>query len=769
MALLRSAVEDSKIIRKRLAENMLPTNRDVVGHYFYVRQLLIDTDPNFEKVTPGYKDVKDVVVTDVRKLWKKASLPVIEPKSTQNKLKQLIDQFHAAKKRAKTAKRAVATVEDWLEKLFDISKCRCDIVDDFPVSSGKLLCKCHFDHRIPEKEVLFLKDQRFARKMILTSSKDTQFNKKKQQALDKLKRRDTSEKDTEVASTSSCDGFRSRNQLDGVVLHSRLRPRKRKANFKKGDEEMEQEETNAMPSGMHDDSDYQPPEKQVISGKAYTKRRSFWISPNDCVTADRRFTSIRQQSDLQRSTVGAKNISASPATVLRKREQCRLEALERCDKKLNDAKAIQLCYDGKILNRMDRYIFLGQFEDETSKLEKVIAVKTFPEGASVNSESIFNSITEEISDNLLKKIYSVMSDTTALNTGKKSGINKRLVDFYKDKFNRGVHALECLFHVNEIYLSHIISKIEGKKKGPNAMEEGSLMKYFNEIRKPELNQIIDRKKLTVPVTSMAALHLRKKIEWFSNEKDKRRGDNSLRSDHMCMLVLSAYLIIDVPENLKNLLTYKQEATCHARWVTTANAYLRLLIFNICDLGEVQRARLTRLVSYIVCVYVPSFLLIHLKPSAAEGPGITLFQRDLLLAFREIDPELADIALKYYHEHAIQWLTPINIALSAFAEVPPYSLEAIRTGHFPQSVDSRKLLQDRKAGLKSFFTAESKNAPCVMCTEVPSAFWKVAENNNRATERLIGKLKLVLQSSIVDCPSQLGKTDVRVRAFLCNIK
>ena len=41
---------------------------------------------------------------------------------------------------------------------------------------------------------------------------------------------------------------------------------------------------------------------------------------------------------------------------------------------------------------------------------------------------------------------------------------------------------------------------------------------------------------------------------------------------------------------------------------------------------------------VMTVYVPSFLLIHLKPSAAEGPRITLFQRDLLLAYREIDSE-----------------------------------------------------------------------------------------------------------------------------------
>ena len=57
-----------------------------------------------------------------------------------------------------------------------------------------------------------------------------------------------------------------------------------------------------------------------------------------------------------------------------------------------------------------------------------------------------------------------MSDTTALNTGKKSGINKRLLDFFYEHCGRPIHTSECLFHVNEIYMSHVIAKIEGEKE-----------------------------------------------------------------------------------------------------------------------------------------------------------------------------------------------------------------------------------------------------------------------------------------------------------------
>ena len=50
----------------------------------------------------------------------------------------------------------------------------------------------------------------------------------------------------------------------------------------------------------------------------------------------------------------------------------------------------------------------------------------------------------------------------------------------------------------------------------------------------------------------------------------------------------------------------------------------------------QISRLQCMVSFIVCVYLPAFLAIHLKSSAVEGPSVVLFTRDLLLAYKEVD-------------------------------------------------------------------------------------------------------------------------------------
>ena len=71
-------------------------------------------------------------------------------------------------------------------------------------------------------------------------------------------------------------------------------------------------------------------------------------------------------------------------------------------------------------------------------------------------------------------------------------------------------------------------------------------------------------------------------------------------------------------------------------------------------------------SFIHSFGICSFLFVFLNPAAAEGPA-AIFQRDFLLAYREVDVEQADVALKYFCEHALQWMTPTNVGLNAFSE------------------------------------------------------------------------------------------------------
>ena len=119
---------------------------------------------------------------------------------------------------------------------------------------------------------------------------------------------------------------------------------------------------------------------------------------------------------------------------------------------------------------------------------------------------------------------------------------------------------------------------------------------------------------------------------------RNSANAGFRSDQMCLLVLSRQLFMDIPANLKSLLWYKQEEINHSRWLTAAHGYLRMLLFHSSDLTTVK-TKLSRLVSYIFSVYLPSFLMTHLKPHACEGPFVTLFQSDFLLAFGAVNSDV----------------------------------------------------------------------------------------------------------------------------------
>ena len=59
---------------------------------------------------------------------------------------------------------------------------------------------------------------------------------------------------------------------------------------------------------------------------------------------------------------------------------------------------------------------------------------------------------------------------------------------------------------------------------------------------------------------------------------------------------------------------------------------------------------------ILCsVCLPSFFMINLKPEANQGPFLALFQRDLLVAFCDIDAEIVETIMKYFFDHASLWL------------------------------------------------------------------------------------------------------------------
>ena len=107
--------------------NTLRANREVIERFYHVRQVLVDTESKFSAKEPGFNDINQVEISDIVDLWRKASLSIIGAKSVQNKLKNVIEKFLTPRKRSK--KFMCSINKDWFDKLFDLFRCRCEILE----------------------------------------------------------------------------------------------------------------------------------------------------------------------------------------------------------------------------------------------------------------------------------------------------------------------------------------------------------------------------------------------------------------------------------------------------------------------------------------------------------------------------------------------------------------------------------------------------------------------------------------------------------------
>ena len=102
---------------------------------------------------------------DVAVIWEKANVPMISEQRIQAKFKDLINRYEAARKYE--INRGKKIDEKWLNEFFDICRCKCIIAEKPVINRKKLQCNCAYENRIPEEEILFIKDQRRDRKIYI--------------------------------------------------------------------------------------------------------------------------------------------------------------------------------------------------------------------------------------------------------------------------------------------------------------------------------------------------------------------------------------------------------------------------------------------------------------------------------------------------------------------------------------------------------------------------------------------------------------------------
>ena len=113
--------------------------------------------------------------------------------------------------------------------------------------------------------------------------------------------------------------------------------------------------------------------------------------------------------------------------------------------------------------------------------EHVINLTSFKESKSVTADEVFSTAVNSINQEPLKKVHSVMADTS-INTGDDKRIHSGLAGHFNQVSGHQIHVPECQFYVNEILLSHAIKYTEVKPTAPDRMSP-ELVYYFVKVFK----------------------------------------------------------------------------------------------------------------------------------------------------------------------------------------------------------------------------------------------------------------------------------------------
>ena len=159
---------------------------------------------------------------------------------------------------------------------------------------------------------------------------------------------------------------------------------------------------------------------------------------------------------------------------------------------------------------------------------------------------------------------------------------------------------------------------------------------------------------------------------------------------------------------------------------------RILLFGCKELVLTQAAKLEKIASFIVSVFVPMSFLIHLNPRTTEGPDEMLFLRDVVLDYKRINDELVEVIRKMFPQHFHAWMNPTNVALNIQFKILAYKIDHLKNPDqsLPESVDIEALALKR-IPMKSFYSKASKQAPSVHTGNI--TFWNSVDNHNRNGE------------------------------------
>ena len=169
----------------KLPTNVIPTYSDVMKYYVDIRHILTEIKTKYR---PSFRDVAEIVILDVEKVWCEASVPTV----SHSRAVQILSTYHTKYrtvlkpyKARKDNANYIANLQSFRSDaniLFDICSCKCE---------DAYKCARERNRKVALKDISFLLDQRSCRQMLIGGVDKAESNR-----LDKLQKRNIAEKES---------------------------------------------------------------------------------------------------------------------------------------------------------------------------------------------------------------------------------------------------------------------------------------------------------------------------------------------------------------------------------------------------------------------------------------------------------------------------------------------------------------------------------------------------------------------------------------------
>lgn len=412
-----------------LKGNMLPTYCDVIKHYLWIRNDVLDLNKG---KSPAVKDLCVIMATEIKKIWNKASIPTISDQQIVSRLILYCNKYKGVKKlRSETKKQLF--YKDSVKKLFDIATCKC---------ISREVCKCAT--KIPAAEDKFLKDQRNDRKMYIgsidkmmtESIRHSAIRKRKYEEFQKRTTTDPSASLSAMVSPSSDSSTISSDGEEGEFL---VKETARQSS--KGSQQMRR------------------------------KLQNLATACDRTGVSDRTAAYIVNAALLDLNVIGTDNSTKVIDRSKIRRERIKVRKVLQSAANKKTIKSIY--FDG----RKDKTLVMITNEN-TSRRKKIteehISIISEPDSEYIGHLAIDSgkatTIEKNISDFLnlryefQSSLLAVGCDGTAVNTGRKNGV----IVLLEKRLKRPLQWFVCLLHANELPLRHLFSSLDGTTTGPNS-------------------------------------------------------------------------------------------------------------------------------------------------------------------------------------------------------------------------------------------------------------------------------------------------------------